>query len=111
MLPGGTDVLLLKIASEIRLDMHIKGGFGVDAFITNNGTSDATGIAWQIHVEGGIFKMINFTEEGSIDVPMGETRTVSTALFLGLGPISVTAKANEVEKTAIGFQVVILSMI
>jgi len=86
-------------------DLHIDfttDGIGVYAIITNNGTANATGIEWQIHVEGGIFGMINTTVNGTIDIPMGESRTALTGLFLGLGPFTVTARADDVEKTATG---------
>ena len=77
-------------------------GIGVDAFITKNGTANATGVAWQIQVKGGIFGMINTTVDGIIDIPKDETRIVSTGLFLGLGPFTVTARADDVEETATG---------
>lgn len=90
---GGTPNLQIDITTQ---------GIGVDAAITNNGIVNATGVEWQIHVEGGIFGYINTTVDGTIDVPMGETRTVTTGLFLGLGPFTIIVKANDKEKTATG---------
>jgi hypothetical protein len=84
------------------LEINITGGIGVNAVIMNNGTANASGVEWQIHVKGGILGLINKTVNGTIDSPMGESRTVSTGLFLGLGPITITARAADKEKTATG---------
>jgi hypothetical protein len=86
---------------NLQIDITTQG-IGVDAAITNNGIVNANGVEWQIHVEGGIFGYINTTVDGTIDVPMGETRTVTTGLFLGLGPFTIIVKANDKEKTAKG---------
>jgi hypothetical protein len=75
---------------------------GVDAVITNNGIADASGVAWQIHEEGGLLGFIDTTVDGTIDIPIGESRKVSTDLFLGLGPFTVTARADDAEKTGAG---------
>jgi hypothetical protein len=81
----------------------IKGGLGVKARITNNGTSDVTDVTWQIHVEGGILKMINKIVNGTITIPVGKSVTVKTGIIFGFGPISITAKVADEEKTASGF--------
>ena len=86
-------------------DLHIDittSGIGADTIITNSGTADATDVIWQIHVEGGLLGLINTTVDGTIDTPMGESRTASSDLFLGLGPFTVTAKADDTEETASG---------
>jgi nitrous oxidase accessory protein len=86
-------------------DLHIEfstTGIGVDAVITNNGTANATGVTWQIHVEGGLLGFIDTTVDGTIDITMCESSTVTTDLFLGLGPFTVTARADDVEETATG---------
>ncbi len=82
--------------------INITGGIGVKAVITNIGDADATGVAWQLQVKGGILGLVNTTANGTIDIPMGEPKTVSTGLFLGLGPISITARVSDKEKTATG---------
>jgi parallel beta-helix repeat protein len=86
---------------DLNIDITTNG-IGVDAVIMNNGTADVTGVAWQIQVNGGILGLINTTVDGTIDIPAGGTKTVSTGLFLGLGPFTVTARANDVKKTATG---------
>ena len=104
------DFSILTVPSA-PLEIDITGGLGVDAVITNNGTANASGIEWQLHVEGGILGLINTNVNGTIDIPMGEARTVSTGLFLGLGPITIIARANDKEKTATGTQFIIFSMV
>jgi len=104
------DFSILTVPSA-PLEIDITGGLGVNAVITNNGTANASGVEWQLHVEGGILGLINTNVNGTIDIPMGEARTVSTGLFLGLGPITIIARANDKEKTATGTQFIIFSMV
>lgn len=93
------------------LTFSIAGGVGVKAVIKNNGTSDATGVPWQIHVEGGILGMINKTVNGTIDIPAGDTVTVKTGILLGFGAISIIANVAGEEQTAEGTQLIIFSMV
>jgi hypothetical protein len=86
----------------VSLTFSIKGGIGVKAVITNEGTTDANDIPWQIHVDGGILKMINKTVNGTIDIPAGKSVTVKTGILLGFGAISITAKVADEEKTVTG---------
>lgn len=110
---GATD----NITKEVNLDgtinfkFEITGGLGVNVVIMNNGSVNIADIDWQIHVKGGILGLINKTMNGTIDIPIGEIRTVSTGSFLGLGPIAITAKVADEEKTTEGIQVIILSMV
>ena len=88
---------------QTEFSVQIKGGFGVKMVITNTGTSDATGVTWQIHVQGGILKLINKTKSGTIDIAAGTSKTVSTGLILGLGSIIINTQVADGEKTANGF--------
>jgi hypothetical protein len=60
-------------------------------------------VVWQIHVQGGILGVINKTRSGTIDIPAGESRTVSTGLILGLGGITISTQVAGSEKKAQGF--------
>lgn len=98
--------------SGTNLVFSISGGLGVKLKITNNGTSNANDVPWQIHVQGGIIERINKTVNGTVDVPLGESMTiVETGLFFGLGSVTITAKVAEEEKTATGTQFIIFSMV
>jgi hypothetical protein len=102
---GDDDFWLIKIAAEgetPNLEINLFGGIGVNADIKNNGTADAIGVIWQLHVKGGILGLIHRNANGAIDISKGESRWVSTGLFLGLGPFTIIATANDKEKTATG---------
>jgi len=62
-------------------------------------------------VTGGYLENIKKTTQGSITIPVGETRTVRTGLFLGFGPIKIIAKVINVEKIVNGIQFFIFSFI
>lgn len=98
--------------SPVEINFSITGGFGVSILITNNGEEDAMDVPWLIHVEGGALGLITKTAEGIIDsISAGQSTTMKTGMFLGLGPISITARVGALEKTAQGKQVIIFSML
>lgn len=108
------DVWLIKFGPEPgapTLSLMITGGLGIHVKITNNGTADATNVSWQVHVEGGILHHINKTMQGMVDVAVGETKTVGTGMFFGLGSIQVTASVDDETKLAEGRQLLILSIL
>jgi len=123
LLTGGTspsfyspfDVLLVKLESEDEppdLEIDITGGLGVNAVITNNGSADAADVNWELHVDGGIFGMINKNVNGTIDIiPTGKSKTVGTGLFLGFGGIQINAKVLETEKIVVGTQLIFFTII
>ncbi|MCX6672102.1 MAG: FG-GAP repeat protein, partial [Euryarchaeota archaeon] len=93
------------------LTYSITGGLGVNLKITNTGTINVSGVPWLIHVEGGILGRINKTVNGTIDIPVGESKTVGTGMLFGFGAISITAKVADEEQTATGTQIIIFSMV
>jgi hypothetical protein len=99
------------VFTKVGLTYNITGGLGVNLKITNNGIINATGIPWQIHVKGGILGLINKTVNGTIDIPVGESKIVGTGMLLGFGAISITVKVADEEQTAEGTQIVIFSMV
>jgi hypothetical protein len=107
---SGSTYVFTKEGGTPDLTFSIAGGVGVKAVIKNNGTTDATDVPWQIHVNGGILGRINKTVNGTIDIPAGETVMVR-AVSLGFGAITITAKVADEEKTATGTQLLIFSMV
>ncbi|MBN1280012.1 MAG: hypothetical protein JXA00_00010 [Candidatus Thermoplasmatota archaeon] len=108
------DVWVIKFAPEPgtpALSFTVTGGLGVHVKITNNGTTNATNVAWQVHVEGGILHRMNSTENGTVDIAVGETKTIKTRIFFGLGRIQVTAMVGDATKTVEGTQLLILSIL
>jgi hypothetical protein len=79
---SGSAYVFTKGGIDIGID--ITGGFGVNAVITNHELTNVTDVTWQIHVEGGILGRINKTMNGTIDIPVGGSKTVGTGLLFGL---------------------------
>lgn len=108
------DVWVIKFTPEPgtpELSFTVKGGLGINMKITNSGTANATGVAWQVHVKGGILHGMNHTVNGAVDVAMGETKTIGTGMFFGLGGIQVTTMVGDATKISQGTQVLILSIL
>jgi len=99
------------IGLQLLEGVKIKGGLGIKMVIINNGIMDVTNVSWQIHVEGGIFGLINKTVNGTVDIPAGESKTVSTEILYGLGSFTISTRITGVEKTAEGKQFFIFSIV
>jgi hypothetical protein len=109
----GGDVWVIKFRPEwtSNLQVAFAGGLGVHVKITNNGTTTASGVAWQIDVQGGILGLIHKKVNGTVDIAKGETKTVETGMLLGFGGIQITATVDEGIKTADGTQFLIFTHI
>jgi hypothetical protein len=109
------DVWVIKFAAETvapNLSFTVKGGLGIHVKITNNGrTMNATNVPWQIHVEGGIFHRINHTVNGTVNIAVGETKTVDLSMFFGFGGIQVTVMVGDAIKVVEGTQLLIFSIL
>ena len=88
------------------LDLEIQGIFGgVQAKLTNNGTSEITDISWGIEITGGILGLINVATDGMVDV-LAEDEQVNLKtdrIIIGLGKISINVNIDTWKKTAQGF--------
>jgi len=93
------------------VEIEIKGGLGVKMVITNKGITDVTNVNWQIQVDGGLYWMINKTKDGTIDIPAGKSKTISSGLLLGLGSINISGRVSVIEKMVNGTQLLIFSMV
>ena len=108
------DAWLIKFGPESEtpdLKFTITGGLGINLKITNNGTINYSGVSWQIHVEGGIFRLINYTVNGTVDIAVGKSKIVGTKMLFGFGGIKITANVDEMMKTANGIQFLILAIV
>jgi len=108
---SGGDIWLMKFGPVPQVTYTVKGGHGMSLKITNTGTVDANGVAWQVHVSGGILHHINKTYNGTLDIPTGESKTVLIKSFLGLGAITITTTVNDLTTTKTGFQFLAYSLI
>jgi Concanavalin A-like lectin/glucanases superfamily len=92
------------------LGCNIQGGRGISVNITNIGPTNATNVDWQINVKGGLLGLINVNKSGTIEtIALGESVTVGTGMFLGLGKIQITLKVDEDTKTANATQLFIFT--
>ncbi|DAC71748.1 MAG TPA: hypothetical protein DSN98_08800 [Thermoplasmata archaeon] len=108
------DVWVMKFAAEPvtpNLSFTVTGGLGIHVKITNNGTVNATNVAWQVHVQGGVLHRINHTVNGTVDIAIGKTKTVGTSMFFGLGDIQMTVTVGDATKIAQGTQVLMFSIL
>jgi hypothetical protein len=108
------DVWLIKFGPDPEmpeLSFTVSGGLGIHVKITNSGAADATNVAWQVHVQGGILHRMNQTVDGTVDVAAGGTKTVGTSMLFGFGAIQVTTTVGDETKVAEGTQVLILSLL
>ncbi len=96
---GSLEKMNARAASN--LSVSFWGGIGVNADIRDNGPT--MNVSWSLEVKGNIFGLIHKSSSGVLVVQGGESRWVSTGPFLGVGPFTVTATANEVRTTAKGF--------
>ena len=95
--------LIMEIAPFPKINIDVSGGLGVKATITNDGDGNAENVLWTITVQGGFLGMVNKNAVGTITVPAGDLQSVSTGLFFGFGPITITVTVGVVEKTLSGF--------
>ncbi|MBN2602751.1 MAG: hypothetical protein JXA91_01300 [Candidatus Thermoplasmatota archaeon] len=91
--------------------IEMSGGLGVSATITNTGTSDAIDVPWEVHIYGGIFGRINKTVSGTVDILVGQSKTLSTGPVFGFGLFNIQVKVVDTIKKAEGTQVLILSFL
>jgi len=77
----------------------ISGGIGVKAVIKNIGTGDATGVAWEIALDGKLI-FLGKSKTGTVDIPAGGSVTVkSFVIGFGATNINVTAADDAMTKT------------
>jgi hypothetical protein len=96
---GSPPVPILEITS-------ITCGVRISATIKNNGTAPAHNVTYALRVTGGIFGRINVNVSGTRTEPLnvGESFTISSDIFIGLGTISisVTATCDEGSSVSLG---------
>ena len=71
----------------------ISKGMGVTAVIENTGTADAEDVDWSITIDASLM-ILGGETSGKIDVPMGQTKEISSGFVLGFGPAAITVTAG-----------------
>jgi len=106
--PGGDLTFRTYGTDTTTLDLTITGGFGITIKTKNTGAINATNVITHVEIKGGIFGLINHTEELTLPSLASNDSSPFTYRPLGLGPITVnvTASADNavpVTKSATGF--------
>ena len=102
---------LFDFAETPLFDIEITGGLGVTAEITNIGLDNAIDVPYEITVTGGLLGLINKTINGTIDIEVGSTESISSGLLLGLGGIEISVKVGVKEQNAEGIQLFIFTIV
>jgi len=102
---------MLTDGEETSLEMDVTGGLGVTVEITNIGDETLTDIPIDIVIFGGLFGRIEVQVEESMNLNPGDTASVGTGLFLGLGKIAIGLIADDVVEYPSGLQLLIFTII
>jgi PKD repeat protein len=81
----------------------ISGGFGVSAKITNTGTAAASDVPWLINVSGGVILTGSHTSNVINELAVNDTTAIKSLGLWGIGSITITVEADDVNKHATAF--------
>lgn len=85
---------------------EIKGGFGLNAKIVNNGTLTANNVNWSIDVELssiGLILSAGHTDDMIDVLEAGGSKTIQAKGLRGIGPITINVQAADAVKQATAF--------
>ena len=105
------DVEVMNPPNNLTISIKPGVGLGVTVIFGNNGSSDAVNESWEITVHGGVLGRINKNMNGTVDIPVGGSKTMGTGMLFGFGAITISAKIADGEQTATGTQIIIFSMV
>jgi hypothetical protein len=109
------DVLDMESGWSIPITVHVEtsphieidaitGGFGsVTAEVKNTGAGDATNVPWSISLKGGLVLLGRETTGTLTKILPGFSPQIKTGFLLGIGALTITVTADEVEKTVSAF--------
>ena len=92
---GGYDVWLIKVY-EPKIEIEIKGGFGINIFIKNLENESITNVEFNVAIMG--FILFGKVSEGNLDLPPGEIK-LHIPVF-GFGNAKIRIRIGNVEKSA-----------
>lgn len=102
---------ILAESGEPELEIDVKGGLGASVKVINIGNETLTNIPVDIMVYGGMLRKINVQVRETINLNSGDTASVGTGLFLGIGKITIGIVADDVVEYKSGFQLLFLTII
>lgn len=102
---------LLAEIGDPEIELNIGGGLGVTVEITNIGNETLTNIPVDIVVYGGLFSKTKINKREAVNLNPGDTTSIKSGLFFGLGKIQVGVIADDVVKYTSGSQLLIFTLI
>jgi hypothetical protein len=102
---------ILAEIGDPELEIDIKGGLGVSVEITNIGNKTLTNIPVDIVVYGGLLSKTKINKRETVNLNPGDTTSIKSGLFFGLGKIEVGVIADDVVKYTSGSQLFIFTLI
>jgi hypothetical protein len=102
---------ILAEAGDPVIEISISGGLGVSAGITNIGNDTISDIPVDIVVFGGLLSKTKINNRETISLEPGETVTVKSGLFFGLGSIKIGVIADDVVEYTSGNHLIVFSLI
>ncbi len=81
------------------IQVDIKGGFGITATITNTGTTDLTGVSWDIKPSS---MFILGHTSGTVDIPMGGEVKIRAIPF-SFGRTTITVRVGDISNSMNSF--------
>ena len=91
-------VMDVAAAAEIEIGDITGGLFTVKAEIKNIGTADATGVMWDIQLNGGLILLGKSTSGGPENINASGAITVNSGIVIGFGKPVVTVTADSATK-------------
>jgi len=94
--------VIIGTTPKIEIENITGGLFRINTVITNTGTADAIGVDWTITISGNGLVLFGKETTGKLStLPIGEERTISSGLILGLGDVEVTVSLQNAEAVPI----------
>jgi hypothetical protein len=88
----------------IEIKNPTSGLTGIIVPVKNIDSADATNVEWSINVQGGVLKLLNVINNGTVTIPMGNQVDLKmTSSIFGLGKIQITVMVSEATKVFNGF--------
>jgi hypothetical protein len=99
---GGNKVFALWViigtTPKVEIENITGGLFRINTVVTNTGTEDAVGLEWKISLSGNGFILLGKETSGKLPIlPVGEERTISSGVILGLGDVEITVSLQNPE--------------
>ncbi|KYK20278.1 hypothetical protein AYK24_10265 [Thermoplasmatales archaeon SG8-52-4] len=102
---------LLAEIGDPEIELSINGGLGVSVEITNIGNETLTNIPVDIVVYGGLLSKTKINKREAVNLNPGDTTSIKSGLFFGLGKIQIGVIADDVVKYTSGSQLLIFTLI